>query len=171
MKLLSPSATATSSLPSSAFLPSHSNGLFHLTLSQSLSPLFPFLWFFIVLQGSKIWAFLQLPSNSLRIRFFTSPIRTLHLNFIHFYSILLSSIQLMFSYPNITYKFTSSIFQGRCIRKAGSTNITAKFELKPPPYPLVRSKFSQYRAVSLRPARPTTAQGPKFVMLKLYINK
>lgn len=28
--------------------------------------------------------------------------------------------------------------QSRCIRKAGS--ITAKFELKPPPYPLVRSK-------------------------------
>lgn len=33
-----------------------------------------------------------------------------------------------------------SMLQSRCIRKAGRIKITAKFELKPPPYPLVRSK-------------------------------
>lgn len=33
-----------------------------------------------------------------------------------------------------TFKFSKK--QGRCIRKAGGTQITAKFELKPPPYPL-----------------------------------
>lgn len=33
-----------------------------------------------------------------------------------------------------TFKFSKK--QGKCIRKAGGTQITAKFELKPPPYPL-----------------------------------
>ncbi|XP_058724395.1 superoxide dismutase [Fe], chloroplastic [Vicia villosa] len=68
MKLLSPSATATTSLPSSAFLPSHSYGFQNLASSSA------------------------------------------------------------------TFKFSKN--KGKCIRKAGSTTITAKFELKPPPYPL-----------------------------------
>ncbi|XP_004508271.1 superoxide dismutase [Fe], chloroplastic [Cicer arietinum] len=33
-----------------------------------------------------------------------------------------------------TFKFSNN--QARCIRKAGATKVTAKFELKPPPYPL-----------------------------------
>lgn len=39
------------------------------------------------------------------------------------------------------FKKICSILQSRCLRKAGRTKITAKFELKPPPYPLVRSKI------------------------------
>ncbi|KAI5394705.1 hypothetical protein KIW84_061362 [Lathyrus oleraceus] len=89
MKLLSPSATATSSLPSSAFLPSHSNGFQNLGFSSA------------------------------------------------------------------TFKFSKN--KGRCIRKAGSTNITAKFELKPPPYPLIACDLLLFSTeISIRDYRRNT---------------
>jgi hypothetical protein len=82
--------------------------------------------------------------------------RTVMIRFVfHFYNInLVSYYTFQFvslnGKPCPVYKFTYWMkLQGRWIRKAGDTEITAKFELKPPPYPLVTSKFCTILCLSV----------------------
>lgn len=85
---------------------------------------------------------------------------TLHLNFLAGKACLFKNLPILTSHSFIFLKEKKckmnivllafnfmkicSMLQSRCIRKAGRIKITAKFELKPPPYPLVRSKFVHY---------------------------